>query len=200
MEAAKPDKKINWEKISFIAAVALGILFLILLVSSLLPGNKSRSTWQKTSSDLISTKEIAKLSVSEFVYNGIAQTYKENGENDYNVLYNSTVKVSVDADQITYSIDEKNKKVTFVLPEFKIEKPVIVPESIKTIPTKNDLYVDKLIELCRNDALTEAKKSDKLMASAQENLKAIMEAWYSPVFEGYGFEFQFDASKGGEAK
>ena len=68
------------------------------------------------------------------------------------------------------------------------------------IPNRSDLHIDTIIKLCRNDALVEAKKSDKLISSAQENLKSIIEAWYSPVFDGFTFEYQFGAPEGGEAK
>lgn len=194
-----PDKKINWEKISLIALLAFGVVFLVLLLFSLFGGNSSQAR-HTTTSDLINTKEIATLSVSEFVYNGIARTYKENGDHDYNVFYKATVKVNVDAEKIDYAVDEDKKTVMFILPEFVIGRPVIDVSSLRTIPDRNDLYIDDVISLCRNDALEEAKKSDKLISSAQDNLKSILEAWYSPVFEGYTFEYQFGTAKGGETK
>ena len=194
-----PGKKMNLEKVSLIVLLAFGVVFLFLLLFSLFGGNQPK-THHSTTSDLINTKEIATLSVSEFVYNGIARIYKENGEPDYNILYNSTVKVGVDADKIDYAVDEEHKTVTFIFPEIEIGKPVVDIDSISFIPDKKDLHSDEFISLCRNDALEEAKKSEKLITSAQENLKSIMEAWYSPVFEGYTFEYQFGATEGGEAK
>ena len=199
MDNTAPVKKVNWEKVSLFALLAFGIVFLILILFSLFGGTRPKAQ-HSTTSDLINTKEIATLSVSEFVYNGIARTYKENGDHDYNVLYRSTVKVSVDADGIGYAVDEDAKKVMFILPEFKIENPLIDISSISTIPDRKDLYPDELIRLCRNNAFEEASKSEKLISSAQENLKSIIEAWYSPVFEGYTFEYQFGVTEGGEAK
>ena len=199
MENAAPGKKRDWEKVSLIASLIFGIVILILILFLLLDENNPKIQ-HATTSDLINTKEIATLSVSEFVYNGIARTYKENGDHDYNVLYRSTVKVSVDADGIGYAVDEDAKKVMFILPEFKIENPLIDISSISTIPDRKDLYPDELIRLCRNNAFEEASKSEKLISSAQENLKSIIEAWYSPVFEGYTFEYQFGVTEGGEAK
>lgn len=202
MESEAPKKKIDREKAAIIVLSVIGIILLFLLIWALIGGFGSPKTHQSTTSDLISTKEIATLSVSEFVYNGIAQSYKNNNHKDidYNVLYKSTVKVSVDAESINYTFDEDQKLVTFSFPEFKIENPVIDVSSISTIPNKNDLFMDDVIKLCRSDALTEAKKSDKLISSAQENLKSIMEAWYSPVLEGYSFDYRFNTAKGGEAK
>ena len=199
MESAAPGKKVNWEKASFIALIVFGIVLLLLILFSLFGGNNSK-VQHSTTSDLINTRDIATLSVSEFVYNGIARTYKENGDHDYNVLYRSTVKVSVDADGIGYTVDTELKKVTFILPTFKVENPLIDISSISTIPDRNDLYPDELIGLCRNNVFEEASKSEKLISSAQENLKSIIEAWYSPVFDGFTFEYQFGAPEGGEAK
>ena len=102
MDNTAPVKKVNWEKVSLFALLAFGIVFLILILFSLFGGTSPKAQ-HSTTSDLINTKEIATLSVSEFVYNGIARTYKENGDHDYNVLYRSTVKVSVDADGIGYA-------------------------------------------------------------------------------------------------
>ena len=156
MDNAAPEKKINWEKVSLIALIALGAVFLFLF--SAFGGNRPKTN-HTTTSDLINTKEIATLSVSEFVYNGIARTYKANGEPDYNVLYNSTVKVSINADRIKYSVDAENKIVRFIFPEIEIGNPVIDINSLSTIPDKKDLYIDDVIKLCRSDALEEAKKS-----------------------------------------
>lgn len=199
MEKAAPDKKVNWEKVSLIALLAFGVVFFVLLLFSLFGGDGPQA-YHSTTSDLTNTKEIATLSVSEFVYNGIARTYKENGDPDYNVLYKSTVKVSVDADSIDYSVDEEKKIVTFIFPEIEIGRPMVDEKSIRIIPDRNDLHPDGLISLCRTDAYEEASKSEKLLSSAQENLKSIMEAWYSPVFEGYTFEYIFGAVEGGEAQ
>lgn len=193
-------KKPNWEKISLIALCAVGTIILILLLWNIFSGNNSKMVQQQSHSDLINTKDISMLSVSEFVYNGIAQREKEDGSIDYNVFYKSTVKVSIDANKTEYTINEKEKKVTFNFPEFTVENPVIDVDSFSFIPSRNDLFVRDAIALCRNDALSEAKNSEKLISSAQENLKSIIEAWYSPVLEGYTFEYVFKTAEGGESK
>ena len=200
MENASPNKKTDWEKISMIALLAFGVVFFILLLVSLLGGNGSSRIRQTTTSDLINTKEISTLSISEFVYNGIAQKLKENGEPDFNVLYKSTVKASVEADKIHYTVDENYKKVTFNFPRITIDKPVIEVDSIRFIPQRSDLFIDDVIKLCREDAYSEAQQSGKLITSAQDNIRSIMEAWYSPILEGYTFEYVFEGAEGGDAK
>ena len=198
MDNISPKKKVNYEQIFLYILFVICVVFLFLILFSVFGGNHSK-VYHTTASDLINTEEIATLSVSEFVYNGIARTYKENGEPDYNVIYHSTVKVSINADQIKYAVDEEHKIVKFIFPEIEIGKPIIDIYSLSTIPDKKDLYIDEIIRLCREDALDETKKSNKLIESAQENLKTIMEVWYSPVFSGYTFEYQFVTPESGEA-
>lgn len=200
MENIPAKKKPDPERVSTIGLLIFGAVFFVLLLGSLFGGKGSSRIRQTTTSDLINTKEISTLSVSEFVYNGIAQKLKENGDPDYNVLYRSTVKASVDAEKISYSIDEKNKTLTFVFPEITVEKPVIDVGAIRLIPDKKDLYIDDVIKLCREDANNEAQQSGKLISSAEDNIRSIMEAWYTPIFEGYTFEYVFNGSEGGDAK
>lgn len=199
MEKTLPEKNNKWEKVTIALLAAAGVALFVLVLLSVFGGN-SPQVHHVTKSDLINTKDISTLSVSEFIYNGIARTYKENGDHDYNVLYRSTVKVGIDADSIDYVVDEENKVVRFIFPEFSIQRPVIDEGSISIIPDRNDLHPNELITLCRNNALEEAQKSEKLISSARENLKSIIEAWYAPVFDGYTFDYQFGSAEGGEAK
>ncbi len=199
MENMPFEEKTKKEKIILIALLALGVLFFALLLGTII-GSIQPKTFQTTYSELINKNEIARLSVSEFVYNGIARKYKENGEHDYNVMYKSTVKAGVNADGIEYAVDEEKKIVTFIFPEVEIQRPVIDENSIKFIPDKDDLITREIIAFCRDDAHEKVLKSDKLIVSAQDNLKSIMEAWYTPVFEGYTFEYLFASAEGGVAE
>lgn len=200
MNNAAPKKKPDWERIALYVLLAVSIILMVYTFTTLTGIGHPKLTKQESHSDLINTKEIAALSVSEFVYNGIAQSLKTNGEPDYNVFYESTVKVSVEADNIHYTIDEEEKVVTFLFPELTLGKPVIDVGSVSIIPNRSNLYMDDVISLCRSDALEEAEKSEKLISSAQENIRTIIEAWYSPVFEGYSFDYQFGNAKGGDTE
>lgn len=200
MERMTPEKETIFEKLILFLLLAIGIVMFLLLSSKLLGIDTTKMVKQANHTELISANEIATLSVSEFVYNGIAQSRRENGEPEYNVLYKSTVKVSADVNKISYTIDEEQKIVTFVFPELTIDKPVIDVGSISIIPNKDNLFMDEVINLCRNDVQTEAIKSEKLISSAQENIQTIIEAWYSPVLPDYSFRYQFANAEGGEAK
>ncbi|MBQ4451224.1 MAG: DUF4230 domain-containing protein [Clostridia bacterium] len=194
----KAGTKTNWEVLSLLALLAFGVVLLVILVHNIYVGkHPTKMTKQQSSSNLISTREIATLSVSEFVYNGIAQSLKENGKVDYSVLYKSTIKVGIDANSIHYVVDEKNKSVTFILPEFTIENPVIDIGSLKFLPSRDNLLMNEVVALCRSDALNELQQSTNFITSARENLKSIVEAWYSPALNGYSFEYRFNTQEGG---
>ena len=199
MSEKTAHKKIPWVKICLIVMlVACGFLFVRLLLN--LFDREPPKEYFRSSSTLINTEEIASLSVSEFIYNGIAQFEKSNGDIDCNILYNSTVKVSVDVENIRFDVDDKDKIVTFTFSEFTYRDPVIDPDSFRFIPSDKIVEIKDAIALCRKDALAEAKKSDKLLSLAEDNLKSIVEAWYSPIFDGYTFEFVFETVEGGEAE
>lgn len=190
----KPDP----ERVLLFSLVAIGIVLLVIFVVTMFGGNNRRNIHQENNANLISTEDISTLSVSEFLYNGIAQSLKDNGEPDYNVLYKSSIKVSVDADKIDFNIDDDNKIITFIFPPFTIDEPMIDIDSLSFIPNKENLLASEFISLCKADALEEAKASDKLISSAEDNVKSILEGWYSPIFEGYKFEYQFESAEGGE--
>ena len=199
MEHEVQDENKDRGKTLLYISIGIGIISFILLLWNVYSENRFQTSKQHTFSELISTKDIATMSVSEFVYNGLAKSLKANGDIDYYALYKSTVKVSVDANNISYSVDDEQKKVTFYFPKFTIENPVIDIGSITLIPN-SDRFMEDVIKLCRSDALEEVTQSEKLIPSAQENLQSITEAWYSPVLEGYSFEFVFDAEVGGETE
>ena len=200
MDKTASENNNSFEKIALYVLFSVGVILLFFILTTFLSRNNAKLTMQNSHSDLINIKEIPTLSISEFVYNGIAQSLKSNGDINYNVLYKSTVKVSVNADDIQYEVDDTNKIITFFFPKFTIEKPIIDVGSISTIPNKGNLYMDEIISLCRDDALREAKKNQKLISSAKENIKSIIEAWYIPVLKGYSFEYKFGSEKGNEVK
>ena len=183
--------------VAFIAVIIACVVMSVFIVMNIITQNDSGQEHFKSTSTLINTEEIAALSVSEFVYNGIAQIDKSNGEVDYNILYNSTVKVSVDAEHINYNVDEEGKVITFEFSEFTYESPIIDVDSLRFIPSEKAIGMKDAITLCRKDVLDEAKKSEKLILLAKDNLKSIIEAWYSSIFEGYRFEFVFETAKEG---
>ncbi len=186
-------------KICLTVVIIVCIVMLLRFLTNIFTKDAPERESFRSTATLIKTEEIASLSVSEFVYNGIAQVKNGSGEIIYNILYNSTLKVSVDVDAINYVVDDAQKTVTFTFSEFTYEVPVIDPDSLRFIPNQS-VEVKEAIALCRDDALSEASESEKLILLAQDNLKSILEAWYSPLFDGYEFHYIFEMEKGGEVE
>ncbi len=193
---AVPFLKRYLKKICLILIIALCIFLAIKLTFNLNPQKEKFST----SSSLIDVKDIARLSVSEFVYNGIGQTFKSNGEPEMNILYKATVKVSIDPEDIKCKVDDDKKVVAFTLPPFTLQDAIIDTSSIKYIPDGESMEIKDAITICRKDAMAAAEKSEKLMLLAKDNLRAIVVAWYSPILDGYTFEFVFTEPDGSEAE
>ncbi len=200
MEKITLHIKRDWATICLVLLLIITIVIIVMLI-----GKKSDNTSQSQepvvlskSSDLIDFKEIALLSTSECVCNGIAQYRDSSGEIMYDALYKSTVKVNVDVEKIKYTVDDEQKKIIISVPEFVVEDPVIDVDSIQVVSPKKNYPMSDIIACCRQDALKEVNKNDQFLTIAKENLQAVIEAWYSPVLEGYTFAYEFDAAESGE--
>ncbi len=76
------------------------ILALVFVICTILSGCAKKNV--VTSSNLIDAVEIDELYGSEFVYNGVTQIPVE--RNNYNIKYNSTVKVGINTSDLSFDI------------------------------------------------------------------------------------------------
>lgn len=97
-----------------------------------------------TSSQLEKAIDISQLSTAEFVYNGVAEKFKENKPEEIEcyIAYNANVKVGIQMEDVRFDIDTEAKTVTPILPTIEINsvtlderRSVIFPE-IQTFPLK----------------------------------------------------------------
>ncbi len=142
-----------------------------------------------TSSKLEKAIDISQLSTAEFVYNGVAEKYDDNKPEDIEcyISYNANVKVGIQMDDVKFEIDEKQKTVTPILPDITVSIATLDEESISYIPKDPDLPLKTVISLCKEDAMDEANHSEKLFQTAEENLKAVIEALLSPILDASGY-------------
>ena len=166
--------------------IILGVVLAIILAAAF--------AWRKNqpvhrfTSQLIEALDIAELSTSEFIYNGIAEVYDDEDKKVlYSIAYNSTVKVGIKMSDISFEIDEANKTVKPVLPPVAIQTPIVDPASIDYIP--NDPKVDLKVSLsaCKENTRQEAEQSEKLIHLAEENMKSIIAALLTPVLADAGY-------------
>ncbi len=180
-------------KIVLGSPLIIGILLIIIVVSI-----KGASIFQKGEESVISSAmltevtDVAELSSAQFTYNGIAQVYEADGKTvKCNVKYASKVKAGIDMKDIKFDIDNKKKTVTPIIPDIKITACTVDEEQLSFIPENTTADLKDVLKACEEDAETEAKESPRLMESAEENLKSVVEALIYPVVNANGYSIVY---------
>lgn len=142
-----------------------------------------------TSSTLTDAIDISELSSAQFTYNGIAELYEDNTNEDIlcYIRYNSKIKCGIDMKDVSFAIDHNGKTVSAVLPDVKINVNTVDEKSFSFIPENIKLELATAITACKEDALSEAAKSTELKEAAEENLKSIIEALLYPILDAEGY-------------
>ena len=140
-----------------------------------------------TSREVVS---ISELSTGEFCYNGVVSIPEEDNpeKTDYSVKYDSTVKAGIDAKDIDFKIDRKNKSVTPIIPEIKINDVIINDGSISTIPENATAKLKDTLSYCKEDALKEANQNEKLIETTKLNLQDSITALLTPLLKEAGYK------------
>ena len=122
---------------------------------------------------------------AEFIYNGVAEKYEEDDPEKVMcyISYESSVKVGIQMQDIQFNIDEEKKTVKPILPEITVNTVSLDENAISYIPEDPDIPMKDIITLCKNDAMNEAAHSEELRETAEENLKAVVEALLSPLLD-----------------
>lgn len=152
--------------------------------------NKIKKDDVMTSSELEKAIDIAQLSTAEFVYNGIAEKYKDKKPEEVEcyITYNAHVKVGIDMEDVEFLIDEVNRTVTPILPEININNAVVDESSFSYIPENPDISLKDVITLCKEDVMKNAAESEVLYETAEENLKAVIEGLLKPILDNENYE------------
>lgn len=172
--------------------VIISVIALVVAVISLLGPtviNKIEKNNVITSSQLEKAIDISELSTAEFVYNGVAEKYKEDKPEkvECHIAYNANVKVGIKMEDVKFEIDEEKKTVTPFFPDIIVNIATIDEEEISYMPKNPNISLKEVITLCKEDAMNEANNSDKLYQTAEENLRAVIEALLSPVLDAVGY-------------
>lgn len=173
--------------ISAVVAIVLVVAVAGILVPTI--KNKIGKGNVITSSQLEKAIDISELSTAEFVYNGVAE--KRDDEKPEEVAcyisYDSNVKVGIKLEDVRFKIDDEKKTIQPILPEITVNVAVLNEESISYIPKNPDLSLKEVISLCKEDAMKEANSSDGLHKTAEENLRAVIEALLTPILDSSGY-------------
>ena len=178
--------------------LAAALVLAVLVVGSLFGPNVMNKIGKEnviTSSQLEKAIDISQLSTAEFVYNGIAEKYDDDKPEKVEcyIAYHADVKVGIQMEDVEFEIDEANKTVTPILPEISVNIAALDENEISYIPKNPDIPLKKIIVLCKEDAVREANDSKKLYQTAEENLKAVIEALVSPILEHAGYTMKWQS-------
>lgn len=143
-----------------------------------------------TSSTLREVISISELSTGEFYYNGVVSIpEKDNPEKtDYSVKYDSIVKAGIDANNIDFEIDKKNKTIKITIPQIKINDIIIDEGSISTIPENATGKLKETLSYCKEDAMKEANQNETLIEIAKSNLQDSITALLTPIVKESGYK------------
>lgn len=148
-----------------------------------------------TKANLMDAIDVSELATSEFIYNGIAEVYKDEKKEDvkYHIRYDAKVKAGIDIKDVSFDIDDEEMIIYVTLPEVTIfEDPSIDPHSLSYIPSEKDYDLSEVLKTCEADVLTEAEAATELKTSAEDNLKSIIEALLKPLAEAEGYQIMWN--------
>ena len=148
-----------------------------------------------TKSNLMDAIDVSELATSEFIYNGIAEVYKDEKKEDvkYHIRYDARVKTGIDIKDVSFDIDDEEMIIYVTLPEVTIfEDPSIDPYSISYIPSEKDYDLAEVLKTCEADVLAETAEAKELKTSAEDNLKSIIEALLKPLAEAEDYQIKWN--------
>jgi len=142
-----------------------------------------------TSSTLTQAIDIAELSTAEYNYRGIAEIYTDENRTriQCRACYNAIVKAGIDMKKVVFDIDGANKTITATLPEIDLKVTIIDEQSMALLPADADVGIDRMLRYCREDAESEAKKSEELFSTARENLQSTIHGLLYPILKAKGY-------------
>ncbi len=182
------------KKVGIYIPLILGIVVLICVLGLRIMGAFSEGKEETfTASTLIKTVDIAELSTAKFTYNGIAPVYDESGKIKCQIRYKAIVKAGINMKDIDFTeIDDDKKIVKPKLPQIKLTANIIDENELSYIPENTNIEIKDALQACEEDVEIEASNSTKLMESAEESLKNIVEALILPVVEPDGYTIEWE--------
>ena len=174
-----------------------GVILLAVLVLAAVWFRAESNREQQAEITVVSTLEriinVSDLSTFTAVYNGIAEVKDEkNPDNvDYYVSYEARVEAGIDFAELGISL--KDKVITVILPEVKINDIIVDISSLDFLFFDNSVNTlavsEQAFKACEQDARTESESQSAIFELAQQNAENVVKALIKPVVdqleEGY---------------
>lgn len=144
---------------------------------------------------LESVFDITELSTADYIYNGIAKVYKEDGTTvKYYAAYEGKVKAGIDFDKIVFDINEEEKVITVTIPDIRFTEITVNPGTLEYIfkdkKSETETVHQEAFKICEEDLAERIDKEKELVNSAKKNSIAVVEALVTPWVEQMDNEYK----------
>lgn len=139
--------------------------------------------------------DISELSTADYIYNGIAKVYKDDGTTiKYYVAYEGKVKAGIDFDKIVFDVDEEKKVITITIPDIRFTEITVNPGTLEYIfkdkKSETETVHQEAFKICKEDLAERVDKEKELVDSAKKNSIAVVEALVTPWVEQMDKEYK----------
>lgn len=204
------EKKERGEKhihihISAIAVIVIVLVVLFLVGRSKKSGglgslfhNKEGEVTTVTESELTDVVKEHNLYTAEYPYNSYVTVCDDDGNTEYYVAYNGTVKAGLDVNGIDISLDEENSRITIRLPQVSVMDVTVDSASLDYI-FMSDKYNSETVSseaftAASSDLRTKADQDTEITEVATDNAKKIVrglvEPWVNQVSPDKTYDVQ----------
>ena len=199
-DEVKEEKKKHGGFIKKILLVFLIIILVLLFVKFIFKG-KDGQIVLKVKTSLEKIVEKSELETVDITYNVIAKKCKNNDDCDmssndindfkYVVSCKGTITAGIDFKEVKVTVDDVKKQIVVEMPDATIKgEPNI--GSIKFL-NGNEVPADELPNarvLCQQTVMDKSKKDNKLIPSAKEQARVVLEEFYKKWIKAYDSSYE----------
>ncbi len=138
--------------------------------------------------------EISELQTADYIYNGIAIVYDEDGKTvKYHVAYEGQVSAGVNFSAIDIAVDEEDKKIIIQMPSVTIQDTIVDSGSLEYIfenkKYNNEKTWMEAYDAAQKDLNNRVANEKALLELAKSNAKQVVEAMIKPWVEQIDNEY-----------
>lgn len=198
-EVIQKVKKGNTKLVIVLLAV---IVILGLIIYKFLFKNSSKGIIIDAKTSFEKTSDVQELRTAKFTYNGVAKKCQDGCKYDdsdkplYYVSYEGEVTVGLDFEEISFEVDKDKKILKIITPEVKITDARTFIEKQKFIFKKGGYdtatELSEANRICNEDIKRRASEDDKLLQTAKDNAKIVLEQFFSSWLDHYYTDYKLE--------
>ena len=201
-DSKKESIEVKVEKKKFPIFIILGLLLVVIILGLLFWENSKKLSEFKINSTLEKIVEKSELQTISYKYNFIAKKCKKekcdlnsNNINDFEMVVSCKGKITagIDMEKVETKLDKKNKKIIIELPEATLsDNPNIESYNILNGDELTSGSTATAHNLCEDTIVEESKADEKILKSAKEQSKIILEEYYKSRIKEYDDSYSIE--------